>query len=184
VAGLLLASGIDAMAVPRATLPAESRITFVVQEMGVPVDGRFEHFDSTIDIDPTDPVRSSALLRIDLLSIATGAEEVDAVAVDKDWLDAAHTRFATFRSSSCRALGAGRFEATGQLTLRNRSRELVVQFTSAEQGAGRTLISGDFVLRRSDFGIGGGHWNAPGLVGQEIPVKVRLMLAAPLPAAR
>lgn len=184
IAALTLVASLGVAAIPRPVVSAESRIDFVVKEMGVPVKGTFAHFESTVDIDPVDPARSSAFLKIDVSSLTTASEEADAVAMDKDWLDMGHARYATFRSSSFRALGGGRFEADGQLSLRNRSRALVLQFTSVDQPSGRTLITSDFVIHRSDFGIGGGEWNAPGVVAEDIPVNVRLVLGAPGSASR
>lgn len=166
-------------AAPRTLLPAESRIDFVVKEMGVPVQGTFKRFESTLDIDPANPARSSAQLKIDVGSLSTGTDEADAIAVGADWLDKARTPYALFKSQSFRSLGGGRFEARGQLALHNRARDLVLQFVSADQAGGKTLITSDFVIRRSEFGIGAGEWNEAGVVAEEIPVKVRLMLAAP-----
>jgi len=173
-----------AQAAPRALVPAESRIDFVVKEMGVPVQGSFQRFEATIAIDAQDPARSSAELRIAVGSLSTGTPEADAIAVDKDWLDKDHAPWAKFSARSFRDLGGGHFEARGQLELRNRPRELVLRFASTEQPGGRTLITSDFVIRRSEFGIGAGEWNEAGVVAEEIPVKVRLMLAAPGQAAR
>jgi polyisoprenoid-binding protein YceI len=34
-----------------------------------------------------------------------------------------------------------------------------VQSVSADQAGGKTLITSDFVIRRSEFGIGAGEWN-------------------------
>ncbi len=173
-----------AQGAPRALLPAESRIDFTVKEMGVPVQGTFKRFESTVDINTTDPTRSSAQLKIDVSSLSTGADEADAIAVGPDWLDRKSTPFALFKSLSFRSLGPGRFEARGQLSLHSHTRELVVQFVSADQPGGKTLITSDFVIRRSEFAIGAGEWNEAGIVAGEIPVKVRLMLAAPAAASR
>ena len=52
-----------------------------------------------------------------------------------------------------------------------------MQFTSMDQANGKTVIDGDFVIKRSEFGIGGGIWNQPGVVAEEIPVKLHLALA-------
>ncbi len=178
---VLAAPGVRAM--PRTLLPAESRIEFVVKEMGVPVQGAFARFDSAIDIDPANLGASSARLKIDIGSLTTGADEADAIAVNAEWLDKQHAPFAIYRTTAIRALGGGRYEAHGLLNLRNRERDLVVLFTSADQAGGKTLITGDFVIRRTEFAIGGGEWNEGGIVAEEIPVKVRLMLA-PVAARR
>ncbi len=176
--GLVALADHCAYGTPRAMIPAESRIDFVVKEMGVPVQGTFKHFESNVDIDPVNPARSNAQLKIDVGSLSTGTEEADTIAVGTDWLDKDHTPYALFKSQSFRSLGAGRFEARGQLALHNRARDLVLQFVSADQAGGKTLITCDFVIRRSEFGIGGGEWNEAGVVAEEVPVKVRLMLAA------
>jgi polyisoprenoid-binding protein YceI len=182
--GAVAIAGACAQAAPRALIPAESRIDFVVKEMGVPVQGTFKRFESTIDINPTNPTLSSAALKIEVGSLDTGTDAADAIAVGADWLDKGHTPYALFKSSSFRSLGPGRFEARGQLSLHNRARDLVVQFASADQAGGKTLITSEFVIRRSEFGIGAGEWNEGGVVAEEIPVKVRLMLAAPAAASR
>lgn len=172
VACLLLP--LQAMATPKTLVPEESQIEFVVKEMGVPVSGRFKRFDMALDFDPARPEHASAWLRIDVGSLSTGNEEADAIAVDADWMDKARAPFAEFRSTSIRILGPGRFEASGTLTMRNRQRVVSVQFASAEGPGGRTILNGSFVIRRRDFGIGGGVWNQDGVVAEEIPVKAHL----------
>ena len=177
VSGCLGCFCLTAMATPRVLLPEESRIEFVVKEMGVSVSGKFEHFDAAIDIDPSKPERSVADLRIDVGSLSTGNDEADAVAVGPDWLDKDHAQYAHFKSATIRTLGAGHYEAKGTLSIRNREREIVISFSSADQSNGRTVITSDFPIPRSDFGIGGGIWNEGGVVAETIPVKVRLTLA-------
>jgi polyisoprenoid-binding protein YceI len=173
----LATSALDALATPRAVVAAESRIEFVVKEMGVPVTGQFRQFDATIDIDPVQPAKSSAGMRIQVGSLTTGSDEADAIAVDADWLDKTRAPYAIFKSTAIRVLGGGRFEAKGTLSIRNKERDIAIQFNSTEQAGGKTLITSEFVIKRSEFGIGGGVWNEGGVVAEEIPVKVRLTLA-------
>ena len=166
-----------ALASPRVLLPAESKIEFLVKEMGVPVSGEFKRFEASIDIDPVKPEKSSASLKIQVGSLTTGSDEADAIAVDSDWLDKVHAPYALFKSTSIRALGDGRFEAKGTLSIRNLERPIVLHFNSADQAGGKTVITSDFTIKRSEFNIGGGEWNQGGIVGEEIPVKVKLTLA-------
>ena len=63
------------------------------------------------------------------------------------------------------------------MSIRNKEREITVLFASAEQADGKTLITSDFNIERSQFGIGSGVWNQPGVVDETVPVKVRLVLA-------
>lgn len=166
-----------AHASPLGLVPSDSRIDFTVKEMGVPVQGRFARFGSDVDIDLAHLAASHAEIRIDVGSLTTGSDEADAIAVGPDWLDKAHTPTAVFRSSAFRALGGNRFEATGTLTLHGRTKALTVPFTRTDLPQGRTLVACTLSLHREDFGIGAGDWNQPGIVADDIPVTVRLVLA-------
>ena len=173
----------NVVATPRALLAEESQVDFVVKEMGVPVPGKFTRFEAVIDMDSANPEKSNVNMRIEIASLTTGNDEADALATGSDWLDKTQAPFASFQSKTIRPLSAGKFEATGTLSIRNKPRDIVLQFEQIDQPGGRTIVAGGFVIRRSDFGIGGGVWNEGGVVGEEIPVKLRLTLA-PASAAR
>lgn len=173
----LVALSPETMATPRVLLPSQSEISFTVKEMGVPVSGRFRRFEALVDIDDAKPERSRAELRIEIRSLTTGNDEADAIAIDTNWLDSMHAPNAVYKSSAIRLLSPGRYEAKGTLTIRNQTRDLVMQFTSTKQANGNLDIAGEFVINRADFGIGGGEWNDAGVVAKEVAVKVHLVLA-------
>ena len=177
VATCLAFSSITAYATPRTLVPQEGQIEFVVKEMGVPVSGIFKRFDAAIDIDPLKPEKSSANMRIDIGSLSTGNDEADALAVGPDWLDKAHAPYATFKSTLIRALGNGRYEATGTLNIHNKERGFVIPFSATDEAGGKTVVTSEFMIKRSDFAIGGGKWNEGGVVAPEVLVKVRFALA-------
>ncbi len=175
----LLLAATGALAAPRALVRTGSQIGFTVKQMGVPVSGEFRRFEAEIDFDAAKPGKSSAGLKIEIGSLSTGMEDADAVAVDSDWLDKEHAPYATFRSSSIRALGGNRYEAKGALTIRNRARDIAVPFTVEDMPDGKSVITAAFVIKRADFGIGGGMWNEGGVVAEKVPVNVRLIVAQP-----
>lgn len=177
IALCLASAGTASLAASRALLADGNLIEFTVKEMGVPVPGRFKRLEASIDIDAAQPEKSSALIRIDIGSLITGNDEADAIATGPDWLDKGHAPFAVFKSAAIRSLGPGRYQARGTLSIRNKERPIEIQFSSADQPDGKTLISSDFTLTRTEYGIGGGVWNQPGVVAEAIPVKVRLILA-------
>jgi polyisoprenoid-binding protein YceI len=172
-----MGSACVAFATPRTLLPGESAIDFTVKEMGVPVPGKFRKFEASIDIDAASADKSSAQIRIDVGSLTTGNDEADAIATGADWLDKSRAPVAVFQSKTIRAVSPGRYEARGTLSIRNKERDLVIQFTSVDQPDGKTRITSEFSIARSEFGIGGGVWNQAGVVAEAIPVKVRLLLA-------
>jgi len=177
LATLLATASFNAAATPRTLLPAESKIEFIVKEMGVPVSGEFRRFTSDIDIDSAKPEKSHANLSIEVGSLDTGSEEADKIAIDPDWLDKVHAPLAVFKSQTIRALDAGHFESKGTLSIRNKVRDIVIQFSSTNQPSGKTVIVSHFTLKRSEYGIGGGIWNQGGVVSEDILVNVTLTLA-------
>lgn len=170
---------LPALAAPRDLVLEKSRIEFAVKQMGVEVSGQFRRFDAQIVLDAADPSASSANVTVDIASLTTGDADADAVALDKPWLNLAGFAKASFISSSVRTTGKDRFEATGTLNIRGQPREISVPFTLAEQADGSAVVSGHFIVRRADFGIGGGEWNAGDLVANDVPVRFTLHLAAP-----
>ena len=177
IAAYVALLSIPAFAAPRALLPEGGEIEFIVKEMGVPVSGKFKRFDAAIEIDQIKPEKSTATLRIDIGSLATGNDEADALAVGPDWLDREHAPYATFKSVSIRELSKGRYEATGTLNIRNNERAFIIQFSSTDQAGGKTIVTSEFIIKRADFSIGGGIWNEGDVVAPEVLVKVRLALA-------
>lgn len=178
LAAALLAASALAQAAPRPLLAEQSRIEFSIKEMGVSVSGRFARFTADIELDPARPAASTARVSVDIGSLTTGDADADAIAIDKPWLDKADFPKATFASMAVSSPAPGRYEVRGRLTIRGVTRELVVPLTTAPQPGGRLLATGGFVLKRSDFGIGGGEWNEGDLVADAVDVHFRLLLGA------
>ncbi|SER01612.1 Polyisoprenoid-binding protein YceI [Solimonas aquatica] len=167
-----------AQAAPRPLLPAQSRIEFAIKQMGVTVSGRFKQFEVQLDFDAAKPAATRALVTVQIASIDSGDDDTDQTALNSDWLDKARFPQARFTLSALKPLGADRYEASGTLTLRDRSRSILVPLTLREQKDGTLLAEGSFNLLRSDFGIGGGEWNEGNLVAKEVTVQFHLLLGA------
>jgi polyisoprenoid-binding protein YceI len=170
---------LPAVSLAQDIVPGKSEIGFTVSQMGVGVSGHFRKFDADIELDPAKPESGSAEIVVDIASISTGEPDADSEALAKPWLNVADFPQARFKSSSLRALGGERYEVKGVLSLKGKPRELTVPFTLKTQPDGTRVATGEFALRRTDFGIGGGEWNEGDLVANEVPVRFRLTLAAP-----
>lgn len=160
----------------RPVLYDKSEIRFTVAQMNVPVTGQFRRFTAHVNLDAAKPETSSANVEVDIASITMGDEDADAAAVDKPWLNAAGFPKASFRSSSIRALAAGRYEVKGTLVIKGKPRELTVPISMQDQPGGSSLVSGEFSVRRTDFDIGGGEWNQADVVANEVPVRFKIVL--------
>lgn len=167
----------SAQAAPRELLAAQSAISFSVSQMGVAVSGRFTRFSASINLDADQPEASSARVVVDIASLTTGDGEIDAVALDRPWLNQPAFTQALFESRAVRRIDARRYEADGTLTIRGRERAASVPFTVEDVASGRVRVRGELRIRRTDFGIGGGEWNAGELVANEVPVRFDLLLA-------
>jgi len=172
----LIFNSIYAVATPYRLIPEESQIEFIVKEMGIPVSGKFKQFETAIDINATKPEKSHAEIKVNVESLTTGNEEADTIALAPEWLDKTHYPYATFKSVSIHALDNGNYETHGSLEIRNQTRPIVFKFNSTFQNDGKTILTGEFIIKRSEYGIGGGIWNEEGVVSEDIPVKVRMTL--------
>ncbi|HEY1077013.1 MAG TPA: YceI family protein [Fontimonas sp.] len=176
--GALLAALVcgHALAAPRVIDAARSEIAFKVTQMGVEVGGRFSRFEGTVDFDPARLDAATARIDVDIASLTTGDADADAVALDEPWLNQSGFPKASFVSSQIKSLGGDRYEATGTLKLRGKSRPLSVPLTISADKNGALKATGQLSLKRSDFGIGGGEWNEGDLVADAVPVNFRLHL--------
>jgi len=175
----LLALGAASAAVsagPLAVDLAKSEIVFVSKQMGVPVEGRFRKFSVQLDFDAKKPETAKAALEVDIASIDAGSAEADGEVIRKPWFNAAQFPKASFSSTSVKPLGSNRFELTGPITIKGKTRNVTTPFTVRTAGATQ-VFEGTFILNRSDFGIGDGPWNDPETVALEVQVRFRFVAA-------
>ena len=157
----------------RTVVPQQSTIQFEFRQMGVPVKGGFKRFATQMRFDPAKPEAASAQVEIDLASIDAGSPEANDESASRLCFNRSVYPKATFVSSQVRALGNNRYEMRGSLTLKGRSREVVVPVTYLP-GKNVATFDGSFVLKRLDFGIGEGMWADVATVANEVQVRFRI----------
>jgi polyisoprenoid-binding protein YceI len=84
---------------------------------------------------------------------------------------------AGFQSTGIRTTGPGRFELTGQLTIKGRTRELTVPVQLAPAAGTNATASGSFTIRRLDFQVGEAEWSDTSLLADDVLARFRLTLA-------
>ena len=155
----------------------KSRITFVSKQMNVPIEGRFGKFAAQIGFDPARPEAGRAQIEIDLNSIDAGSDDANTEVKRKAWFDTQNFPSAKFVAGSVKALGGGRFEAVGKMTIKGRTLDLAAPFTfKQEAAAGR--FDGSLTIKRLAFGIGEGPWSDTSTVADEVVVKFSFLVAA------
>lgn len=151
-----------------------SQITFVSRQMNVPVEAKFNRFTAQLLFDPANPQVSKARIEVDLTSFDIGNDEVNTEVQGKNWFDTKTYPKATFVSSSVRALGEGRYEVHGSLTIKGRTHEIAAPFTVKTDASGSSAFDGTFSIKRLQYNIGEGVWNDTELVSDEVRVRFSL----------
>ena len=157
----------------RTVLPRQSAINFEFRQMGVAIKGGFQRFVAQMIFDPAKPEVARAQIDIDLASINAGSSEADEESAGRLWFNRSVYPTAKFVSSQIRALGNNRYEMRGTLTLKGRSRELIVP-VAFSPGKTAAIFDGAFILKRLDFGIGEGKWADVDTVANEVQVSFRI----------
>lgn len=164
--GLLMAAPLNVGPATKSTMVA----TF--KQAGVAVESPFTAFKGLIDFDPKNVAAATALIEVDMASLDLGDPAYNAELHKKSWFDSKAFPKAVFKSTAIKAVGAGRFDATGTLTVKGRVLTITVPVTSSTTGAG-TVFDGTFVMSRKAFGIGDPIWEDA--VDDKVSVKFHLV---------
>lgn len=176
VAGaLLLQTATPAAA--QTVLYDKSRITCVSRQENVPVEAQFRKFTAQIVFDPARPEAGKVQIDIDVDSFDIGFADFNIEAKNKGWFDVRTFPKATFVSRSIRALGGGRFETRGPLTIKGRTIDVVAPFTYKEE-AGTGIFEGAFTIKRLQYNIGEGAWRDTDTVADDVQIRFRVVVAA------
>ena len=156
----------------QAVAPEKSSVTFSYKQMGVAMDGKFKKFNAQVSLDTAKLDKAKGSIDIDLASIDTGSGEADQEVLGKSWFNVAAHPKASFVLKALKPAGTNQYEALGQLTIKGQTRDLKAPVKLSPQGQ----LTGSFVLRRADFGIGEGMWAKFDVVANEITVNFNLNL--------
>ena len=159
----------------QALQPAQSSIQFTAKQMGVPLEGHFKKFGAQIAFDPAKLATSRIAFTVDTGSATLGSRETDAELPKPTWFNVPQFPQATFQSSSIKALGGGKFEVAGKLTIKGQSRDVTVPVTLTQSGA-TTTASGTLALKRLAYKIGENEWADTSMVADDVQVQFKLAL--------
>jgi polyisoprenoid-binding protein YceI len=156
-------------------VPAQSEINFSIKQMGVSVDGRFKKFDAQITFDPAKLATSTIAFTVDTGSATMGSPESDSELPKATWFNVPKFPQATFQSTSIKALGGGKFDVAGKLSIKGSTRDITVPVAMTQAG-GTTTASGSFALKRLAYKIGENEWADTSMVADDVQVKFKLAL--------
>jgi polyisoprenoid-binding protein YceI len=133
-------------------------ITFKIQHVGLSyIFGRFNSFSGTFTIDQ-DPAKCSFAMTIKADSVDTANAQRDNHLKSPDFFNAKQFPTITFQSTSVKPAKDG-YEVTGDVTMHGVTKPATFVLSGGKtaefpKGVQRTGFSTDFVLKRSEFGVG------------------------------
>ena len=172
---LLVAAAHPARAADWTMDAGTSRLEFAVTFEKSVAPGVFREFDTRMHFDADKTAES----RLDV-GIATNSADMNISAANKaisgaEWFDFARFPQAEFHATDVRRMDAGRYLARGTLSLKGVQQPVEVPFAWTETGDAARM-EGEFVVKRSAFGIGTGEWAATNVIGPDVKVKFSVRL--------
>jgi polyisoprenoid-binding protein YceI len=162
--------------------PAHTTVEFSLKHLMIStVRGHFGAVSGTIVLDEQNPAASSVTAEIDVTSIDTRQEQRDAHLRSADFFDVEKFPNIAFTSTRIEALGGGRHNVYGNLTIRDVTREVVLETTDEGRGGDpwggqRAGFSATTRIDRREFGL---TWNQAletggVLVGNDIKISLEV----------
>lgn len=156
-------------------VPAQSEVQFTARQMGVPLDGHFKKFSAQVAFDPAKLATSKISFTVDTGSATLGSRETDAELPKPDWFNVPKFPQAQFQSTSIKALGGGKFDVAGTLTIKGNTQNVSMPVTLTQAGA-TTTATGALPIKRLAFKIGENEWADTSMVADDVQVKFKLAL--------
>ena len=141
---------------------AHSAVNLTVRHMVISkVRGRFTRWNAKLQLDTANLARSAVEVDIEAASIETGVADRDNHLRSPDFLDVQKYPVLTYRSRRVEAPSKDRLRVVGDLTIRNVTREVVLDVEYGGQGKDpwgnqRAGFTATASLNRKDFGL---TWN-------------------------
>jgi polyisoprenoid-binding protein YceI len=141
---------------------AHSEVSLTVRHMVIAkVRGRFTKWNAKLALDTADLSRSAVEVEIEAASIDTGVADRDTHLRSADFLDAQKFPTLRYRSRRVEAPSKDRLRVIGDLTIRDVTREVVLDVDYGGQGKDpwgnqRAGFSATTSINRKDFGL---TWN-------------------------
>ena len=153
--------------------PVHSSVGFAIRHFFTNLHGAFTKFSGTITVDRDHLENSSVAAAIEVPSVDTRTEKRDNHLRSPDFFDAAKFPVMTFKSTAWKQTGEGAFDVTGDLTIRDVTKPVVLKvkllgFGPGMQGAMLSGWEASTTLNRNDFGI----TTFPKVLGDDVAVTI------------
>ena len=177
-----------------ATVPAldwnvdnsHSEVSFSVRHFFTPISGRFDDYQATISFDPANPGASSIGAVIQVASVDTDNTDRDGHLRTPDFFDAETYPEIRFQSTAFRQTGENEYVATGDLTIKDVTRQVELPVTllgvsevpaQMDEAWGFSQVASfeaELTIDRRDFGVGTGSWGETAVIGGDVTISLKV----------
>lgn len=154
-----------------------STIQYSLRHLVSKFTGSFSTVSGTINVDRANLEKSSVEATIDIGSVNTADEKRNAHLKSPDFFDAVKFPTMTFKSTSWKKTGEDTYDVTGNLTIKDVTKPVVLKtkVLGFGEGMGGTQVSGWEVtgqIKKSEFGLAG-----PAMLGKVLGDEVTINIA-------
>lgn len=157
--------------------PVHSSVGFSLRHLVSKFSSSFTKVTGSVNYDAANPEASTVEATVEIASVATANEKRDTHIKSPDFFDAAKFPTATFTSTSWKKTGDDTFDVTGNLTIKDVTKEVVLKTTLVGTGpgmGGATLTGWEATttINKSDYGLAG-----PAMLGKVLGDEVALTIS-------
>lgn len=155
-------------------VPDKSSLHFKATQNNAPVKGEFKTFTGNIDFDQQALNKSHVDITVDTASVTTSFKDVADALKTAEWFDVKAFPKATFSAKDFKKINDKDYEASGKLTLRDKTLPLTLHFTFERYTEKEAIVTGYATLKRTEFGIGQGEWKKTDGVKDNIEINFKI----------
>ena len=155
----------------------DSEVSFVADVTGEPTPVVFTETSVEAVINETDPSASTIVARVQTASLSSDNPQVAGSLPEAEFFDVQNYPESVFASTSVSVADDGRLLVTGNLTIKESTREISFPMAFSEE-EGKRVVRGEFTIDRRDFSVGLESQQSDDFVGYPVVVKFRFDIAA------
>ena len=155
-------------------VPMQSTLSFTATQNGAPVTGKFKNFSGDISFDPAQLNASHIKIMIDMNSVSAADNDVSSTLKTADWFNVKLFPQAVFTADKFVKTGANAYQANGNLTIRDKTLPVTVNFVIQDYAAAAAHAKGSATIKRTQFGIGSGEWANTDSIKDDVQINFAL----------
>jgi polyisoprenoid-binding protein YceI len=135
--------------------------------------GQFPGFVTTLSFDAAKLAGAKLDVTIPLATATTRNADYDSELRGASFFNSKKFPQARYTATKFRALGGNKYAADGTLSLRGISKPVTLTFVWA--AGAKPVLTGTAVVKRLEFGVGGGDWADVGVIPNDIKITTKVV---------